>query len=262
MDQRLQAIIDRIQPPDVEAEEEARRRQDALTKPRGSMGRLEAVSIQIAGIRRQAMPQVAHKVIITMAGDHGVVAEGVSAYPQEVTQQMVLNFLRGGAAINVLAHHVGARVVVVDMGIAADMPAYPGLVIMKVAPGTGNIAHGPAMSQEQAVLALLAGIQVVGQEVAVGLDIVGIGEMGIGNTTPSAAIASAMTGLPVTDFCGRGTGVDDRGLACKVDAVQRALAVNRPDPRDALDVLAKVGAMRSAASLGSSWALRRTGGRW
>ena len=196
MDHRLQTIIDRIQPPDAEAQEKARQRQDTLTKPRGSMGRLEAVSIQIAGIMRQATPAIAHKVIITMAGDHGVVAEGVSAYPQEVTQQMVLNFLRGGAAINVLARHVGARVVIVDMGIAAEMPAHPGLVMMKVAPGTGNIARGPAMSREQAVLALLAGVQVVGQEVAVGLDIVGTGDMGIGNTTPSAAIAAAMTGLP------------------------------------------------------------------
>ena len=238
---QLEDIIAKITSPDESAMAEARARQDVLTKPQGSLGRLETLSIQLAGIFGQPLPHIQHKVIVTMAGDHGVVAEGVSAYPQEVTPQMVLNFLGGGAAINVLARHVGARVVVVDMGVAAEMEPHPDLVVKKIAPGSGNIAVGPAMSREQAAAALVAGAEVVEAEWERGLDIVGVGDMGIGNTTPSAAIAAAMTGHFPAEIVGRGTGVDDAGLARKVAAVERALQVNRPDPADALDVLAKVG---------------------
>ncbi|NOX63855.1 MAG: nicotinate-nucleotide--dimethylbenzimidazole phosphoribosyltransferase, partial [Chloroflexi bacterium] len=174
-------------------------------------------------------------------GDHGVTAEGVSAFPPEVTPQMVFNFLRGGAAINVLARRAGARVVVVDMGVAARLEPHPHLVDKKVAAGTGNIARGPAMTREQAVQALLNGAAVVEAELEKGLDILGTGDMGIGNTTPSAAIAAAITGRMPAEIVGRGTGVDDAGLARKIAAVQRALAVNRPDPHDGVDVLAKVG---------------------
>ena len=237
----LENLIARIGPLDEAALAAARARQDTLTKPRGSLGRLEALAVQLAGITGNPQPDFQHKVIVTMAGDHGVVAEGVSAYPQAVTPQMVVNFLRGGAAINVMARHVGARVVVVDMGVAAALEAHPSLVDKKIAPGTGNIARGPAMSREQAARALLAGAEVVEAEISRGLDILGTGDMGIGNTTPSAAIASALTGRPPAEIAGRGTGVDDAGLARKVAAVQRALAVNRPDPADALGVLARVG---------------------
>jgi len=237
----LENLIARIGPLDEAALAAARARQDTLTKPRGSLGRLEALAVQLAGITGNPQPDFQHKVIVTMAGDHGVVAEGVSAYPQAVTPQMVVNFLRGGAAINVMARHVGARVVVVDMGVAAALEAHPSLVDKKIAPGTGNIARGPAMSREQAARALLAGAEVVESEMSRGLDILGTGDMGIGNTTPSAAIASALTGRPPAEIAGRGTGVDDAGLARKVAAVQRALAVNRPDPADALGVLARVG---------------------
>jgi len=237
----LQEIISSIGPLDASAQAAARARQAALTKPRGSLGRLEALSIQIAGITGQALPEIGHKVIVTMAGDHGVAAEGVSAYPQEVTAQMVRNFLQGGAAINVLARQVGARVVVVDMGVAADFAPHPDLVDRKVAAGTRSITRGPAMSREQAVQALLAGVAIVERELSGGLDIVGTGDMGIGNTTPSAAIAVALMRLPAADLVGRGTGVDDAGLARKIEAVEAAMAVNRPDADDALDVLAKVG---------------------
>jgi nicotinate-nucleotide--dimethylbenzimidazole phosphoribosyltransferase len=237
----IDKLISQIPPLDEAAMSAARARQDTLTKPRGSMGRLETLSIQLAGITGNPRPQLQHKVILTMAGDHGVVAEGVSAYPQEVTPQMVANFLHGGAAINVLARHVGARVVVVDLGVAAELESHAGLVDKKVARGTANIARGPAMSREQAVQALLAGAEVVAAEIARGLDILGTGDMGIGNTTPSAAIAAAMTGRSPAEIVGRGTGVDDAGLARKVAAVQRALTANRPDPADAVDVLAKVG---------------------
>jgi nicotinate-nucleotide--dimethylbenzimidazole phosphoribosyltransferase len=189
----------------------------------------------------QAQPRITHKVIAVMAGDHGVVAEGVSAYPQEVTPQMVENFLQGGAAINVLARHIGARVVVVDLGVAVPLADHPHLIQKKIAPGTGNITRGPAMSRAQAELAVLAGAEVIEGELARGLDILVTGDMGIGNTTPSAAIAAVLIGCPVVEIVGRGTGVDDSGLERKTSAVARALEINCPDPSDGLDVLAKVG---------------------
>lgn len=237
----LDKIIARIQEPDQQAAEAARARQDTLTKPQGSLGRLEELSIQLAGIYRKPIPAIKDKVIVTMAGDHGVVAEGVSAFPQEVTPQMVYNFLNGGAAINVLARHVGARIVVVDMGVASDFAPNPALVVKKVAKGTANMAKGPAMTRTQAEQAILAGVEVVEAEIQKGLDIVGTGDMGIGNTTPSAAIAAALTGESPAKIAGRGTGVDDEGLKRKVSAIERALAVNQPNPKDGLDVLAKVG---------------------
>ncbi|MFZ5908484.1 MAG: nicotinate-nucleotide--dimethylbenzimidazole phosphoribosyltransferase [Chloroflexota bacterium] len=237
----LEQTLARIQELDQNALAAARARQDTLTKPPGSLGRLEELSVQLAGISGNPIPSIKDKVIITMAGDHGVVAEGVSAYPQEVTPQMVLNFLRGGAAINVLARHAGARIVIVDMGVAADLEPHPSLLVRKVAPGTANMAQGPAMTRQQAEKAVAAGIEIVSAEIQNGLDIVGTGDMGIGNTTPSAAIAAALTGESPAKIAGRGTGVDNEGLKRKIDAIQRALAVNQPDPNDGLDVLAKVG---------------------
>lgn len=237
----LTALIARIEPLDAVSMRNARTRQDMLTKPLGSLGCLESLSIQIAGITRQSQPQLRQKVVVVMAGDHGVVREGVSAYPQEVTPQMVLNFLSGGAAINVLSRHVGARVVIVDMGVACDIPAHPDLLVKKVAYGTQNITSGPAMSRQQAEQAILTGAAVVESEIAHGLDILATGDMGIGNTTPSAAIAAAVTGKPASEIVGRGTGVDDDGLRRKIFAVERALQRNQPDPQDGLDLLAKVG---------------------
>jgi len=219
----------------------ARARQDTLTKPQGSLGRLEELSIQLAGIYGQPIPSIQEKAIIVMAGDHGVVAEGVSAFPQEVTPQMVLNFLNGGAAINVLARQAGARITIVDMGVAVEMPLHPGLLVRKVAPGTRNMAIGPAMTRAQAEQVIQAGIEVVEAEIARGLDVVATGDMGIGNTTPSAAIAAAFTGQPPAQIAGRGTGLDSAGLERKIAVIERALAVNQPNPQDGLDVLAKVG---------------------
>ena len=238
---RLQQVIDQIVPLDTQAMAQARARQDSLTKPQGSLGRLEELSIKLAGIQGKAMPSVERKGIIVMAGDHGVAAEGVSLYPQEVTGQMVLNFLNGGAGINVLARLAGARVVVVDMGVKADLPPDPRLISRRIAPGTANIARGPAMTREQAVAAVEAGIEMVEAEVARGLDLVAGGDMGIANTTPSSAITAVLAGVPVARAVGRGTGVRGKQLAHKVAVVQRALEVNRPDPSDALNVLAKVG---------------------
>ncbi|MCX7680432.1 MAG: nicotinate-nucleotide--dimethylbenzimidazole phosphoribosyltransferase [Anaerolineae bacterium] len=237
----LQETVARIGPLSVSAMEAARARQDQLTKPQGSLGRLEDLSIRVAGITGNPRPVIRHKAVIVVAGDHGVAAEGVSAYPQEVTAQMVYNFLRGGAAINVLARHVGARVVVVDAGVAADLEPHPALKIRKVGYGTGNIARGPAMTREQAVQALETGIALVEEELPQGLDIIAPGDMGIANTTPAAAIAAAVTGLSPAEVTGRGTGVDDAGLARKIAVVEQALRVNQPDPKDGVDLLAKVG---------------------
>jgi len=246
----LEQTIARIQDLDQKALAAATARQNTLTKPPGSLGRLEELSIQLAGVSGKPIPSIKDKVIITMAGDHGIVAEGVSAYPQEVTPQMVLNFLYGGAAINALAGHVGARIVVVDMGVAADMEPHPSLVIKKIAHGTANMAQGPAMTRQQAESALVAGIEIITAEIEKGLDIVGTGDMGIGNTTPSAAIAAVLTGEAPAKIAGRGTGVDDDGLKRKIDAIERSIAVNQPNPKDDLDVLAKVGGFEIAGLAG------------
>ena len=237
----IQDVIDRITPLDCEAMQATRSRQDLLTKPQGSLGRLEELSIHVAGITGNPMPRLQHKVVLVMAGDHGVVDEGVSAYPQSVTLQMVANFLQGGAAINVLARHVGARVVVVDMGVAADVPPHQDLIVKKIAYGAGNIARGPAMTRTQAIQVLEAGADVVTVQIERGLDVLATGDMGIGNTTPSTAIAAVLSGRPVAEIAGRGTGLDQAGLQRKISAVQRSLEVNRPDSKDGIDVLAKVG---------------------
>ncbi len=239
----LEDTVARVGPLDGGAMERARARQDTLTKPPGSLGRLEELSIRVAGITGSDMPSLPSKAVITMAGDHGVAAEGVSAYPSEVTPQMVLNFLAGGAAINVLARRAGARVVVVDMGVASDLPESPGLMVRKVAHGTRNMALGPAMTPDEARQCVEAGIGVLLEERAKGLDVVGTGDMGIGNTTASSAIVAAITGANVADVTGRGTGIDDAGLSRKVAVLRRVLEVNQPDPADPLDVLTKVGGL-------------------
>lgn len=235
---------------DRSAMDTARLRQDALTKPEGSLGRLEALHVQLAGITGNPLPTVERKAVIVMAGDHGVADEGVSAYPAAVTPQMVLNFVRGGAAINVLAEQAGARVVVVDMGVAADLPSDPAIVSRPVGRGTANMAQGPAMTRDQAAEAVASGIAIVTAEIARGLDLVATGDMGIGNTSASSAIVAAITGKPVAAITGRGTGVDDAGLRRKVAMIERALEVNRPDPNDALDVLAKVGGFEIGGLVG------------
>jgi len=239
-----------IPPLNRDSEAAARARQDTLTKPPGSLGRLESLAAQLAAITGQPIPTVARKAVIVMAGDHGVAASGVSAYPSAVTPQMVLNFVRGGAAVNVLARHAGARVVVVDVGVAADFDAHPGLLKRKIALGTQNLILGPAMTRAQAEAALQVGLDTVATEIDQGLDLVATGDMGIGNTTPSAAIVAAITGAPVAQVTGRGTGVDDAGLARKVAAIEQALSVNQPDPADALDVLTKVGGLEIAGLAG------------
>jgi nicotinate-nucleotide--dimethylbenzimidazole phosphoribosyltransferase len=239
-----------IPPVFAEVQEAARARQAMLTKPAGSLGQLEDLSIRLAAMTGQLRPSLANKAVIVMAGDHGVAAEGISAYPSEVTPQMVLNFVQGGAAINVLARQANARVVVVDIGVARDLAPQPGLLIRKIARGTHNMAVQPAMTRAQAEDAIAVGIQVLEQEIAQGLDLVATGDMGIGNTTPSSAIVAAMTGRPVAEVTGRGTGVDDAGLARKIKTIERALEFHHPDPTDALDILSKVGGFEIAGLAG------------
>jgi nicotinate-nucleotide--dimethylbenzimidazole phosphoribosyltransferase len=239
----LDQTIRRISPQDETWRARARGRLDQLIMPHWALGRLMDLAVDLAGITRSIEPPVARKTIVTMAGDHGVAAEGVSKYPQEVTGQMVHGFAGGLAGINVLARLTGAKVVVVDMGVAADLSplAAAGKIVSKrIAPGTANIAAGPAMSREQAVRAVEAGIEVI-QEMADSCDVFGTGDMGIANTTPSTAVLASLTGTPIPEVTGRGTGIDDGQFTRKIAVVQAALQVNRPDPRDGLDVLAKVG---------------------
>ena len=230
-----------IGPLDGDAVAAAEARQGVLTKPPGSLGRLESLSIQLAGIFGQPIPRVTGKAVIVVAGDHGVASEGVSAYPSEVTPQMVFNFLAGGAAINALARHAGADITVIDAGVAVDLEPQPGLMIAKVGYGAGNIAAGPAMSRADAIRCLEIGIAAANEQADAGANLIAGGDMGIGNTTPSAAITAATTGADVADVTGRGTGVDDDGLAAKIAAIRRALEANQPDGDDGLDVLTKVG---------------------
>ena len=238
-----------VPPLDQGAMEQARQRQQQLTKPAGSMGRLEAVAIQMAGITHDTLPVIQHKAVIVMAADHGVTVEGVSAYPSAVTPQMVLNFLNGGAAINVLARQAGAEVVVVDIGVAEELQ-HPNLLSRKVAAGTANMAQGPAMTQEQAEQAITVGREVATTLIEQGVDLIVTGEMGIGNTTASSAITASLTGMTVDLVTGRGTGIDDAQLAHKVATIERAIALNKPDATKPLDVLAKVGGLEIAGLVG------------
>ena len=247
---QLEETIKRIQPLDEAAMRSARLRQDRLTKPRGSLGRLEELSIQLAGMKADLFPSVERKAVIVMAADHGVALEGVSAYPAEVTPQMVLNFLSGGAAINVLARQAEARVTIVDIGVATEFEAMPGLIRRKIRCGTWNLAQGPAMTPAEAERGLQVGVDVFEAEAAQGLDLVATGDMGIGNTTPSSAIVAVLTGLPVAQVVGRGTGIDDQGLERKVRVIEQALVVNRPDKNDPIDVLHKVGGFEIAGLAG------------
>lgn len=238
---KILRVMEAIKPLDEQAMAEARTRQDHLTKPQGSLGQLESLSIQIAGIKREPRPRIDHKVIFTLAGDHGITQEGVSAYPSEVTPQMVYNFLRGGAGINVLARHVGARVVVADLGVAANFGSNPALKNKKISMGTKNMAKGPAMNRREAIRSIEAGIELVEEELAKGIDILGTGDMGIGNTTSSSAITAVIAGVDASSVTGRGAGLNDEELKRKVKTIEKTIEVNRPDSKDALDVLSKVG---------------------
>jgi nicotinate-nucleotide--dimethylbenzimidazole phosphoribosyltransferase len=228
----------------------AQDRLDQLTKPQGSLGALEDLAVKLAGITGDPRPALPRKAVFVFAADHGVAQQGVSAYPQAVTAQMVLNFLAGGAAINVLARRAGARVVVADLGVAADLPDHQRLIQKKIAHGTRSLAHGTAMERDDAVRAIEAGMDIAEAEVARGLDLVATGDMGIGNTTASAALAAVFTGKSAIELTGRGTGVDDEGWRRKVQVVERALEANQPSAADPIGALALVGGFEIAGLVG------------
>ncbi len=239
----IEETIKRIYPQDSEARAQAKERLDQLTMPHWALGDLMDLAIDLAGMTGSIQPKVSGKAVITMAGDHGVVAEGVSKFPAEVTQQMVYNFVNGGAGINALAEQAGADVYIIDMGVNGDLQqlAASGKIIdKKIGLGTNNISVGPAMSIAQARKSIEAGIEIA-EELSDRIDLFATGDMGIGNTTPSTAIAAAVTGVPVDKLTGRGTGLDDDQLQHKIKVVNKILEINRPDPKNGLDLLSKVG---------------------
>lgn len=237
----LEETLKNIKPVNPEWYERAQRRLDNLTKPLGSLGRLEEFARRLVAITEKEMPSINKKAIFTFACDHGVTEEGVSAYPKEVTAQMVFNFLRGGAGINVLARHAGADVVVIDIGVDHDFGDVEGLIHQKVISGTRNFTKGPAMNRDEAFKTIDVGIRLAEAYAKKGYRFFGTGEMGIGNTTPSSAIAAVLTGRPVEEVTGRGTGVSDEALKRKIQVIKKAIEVNRPDLSDPIDVLSKLG---------------------
>lgn len=239
----LETTKKKIYPQDSEARQLAKDRLDNLALPHWALGDVMDLALDIAGITRDSRPTIGKKAIVTMAGDHGVVAEGVSKFPQEVTPQMVYNFVRGGAGINALARQAGADVFVADLGVAADLSdlAARGKILdKKIGMGTNNIARGPAMSNGLAVRSVEAGIEIA-NDLSKEYDLFGTGDMGIGNTTPSTAIAAICTGADVEKLTGRGTGLDDEQLAHKTKIIRQIIEVNSPDPNNGIDILAKIG---------------------
>ena len=248
----LERMLGSIRPLDLDRsfEAAAQRRLDALTKPQGSLGKLEELALRVAVIQGKVPPRLGRKRLFVFAADHGITAEGVSAYPKEVTAQMTYNFLRGGAAINVLARHYGVEVEVIDVGVDYEFANPAGLRNCKIRRGTNNFARGAAISRPEAVQAIETGIRLVEEVASENLFLLGAGEMGIGNTSSAAAILCALTGAAPRDVVGRGTGIDDPTWNRKVAAIERGLEVNRPDPKDPLDVLTKVGGLEIGAMTG------------
>jgi nicotinate-nucleotide--dimethylbenzimidazole phosphoribosyltransferase len=246
----LEKIIERIRPLDRSFEVEAQKRLDSLTKPQGSLGKLEELASRVAVIQRKIPPRLGRKLLFIFAADHGITEEGISAYPKEVTAQMTYNFLRGGAAINVLARHYGVEVEVIDVGVDHEFSNPAGLRNCKIRHGTRNFSRGPAMTRFEAMQSIETGFRLVEEVALENLFLLGAGEMGIGNTSSAAAILCALTGASPRDVAGRGTGIDDSTLRRKVAAIDRGLEVNRPDPKDPLDVLTKVGGLEIGAMMG------------
>jgi nicotinate-nucleotide--dimethylbenzimidazole phosphoribosyltransferase len=246
----LSHVLEQIEPLDPAWVRRAEARQASLTKPPGSLGRLEDLANRVVAIQQSLTPTVARGRIVVFAADHGVTAEGVAPYPSTVTGQMVSNFLTGGAGVNALARVADAEVHVVDIGVASDLGHVVGLHQRRIAPGTRNMAHEPAMTVEQVDAAIAVGLETGHAAVAAGVDMIGLGEMGIGNTTAAAATTAALTGLPVASVTGRGTGADDAMLAHKIRVIEQALQLHRPDPADPRDMLAKVGGFELAGLAG------------
>jgi nicotinate-nucleotide--dimethylbenzimidazole phosphoribosyltransferase len=250
LSQFIQEAIANIRPVSRDFQARAHVALNQLTKPVGSLGRLEELAAQYVAITQEFPPEMPKSVVLTLAADHGVAREGVSAYPSSVTAQMVMNFLNGGAAVNVLAKQVGAQVRVVDMGVDSDLAHLSGLLNHKIGLGTNNCVEGPAMSHDQALQSIEVGIRLARDAYADGLRVLGIGEMGIGNTTSSSAIVAVMTGQSVAKVTGKGTGVDAERFAKKVQIIELGLKRNQPDAKDPVDVLAKVGGFEIGGLVG------------
>jgi nicotinate-nucleotide--dimethylbenzimidazole phosphoribosyltransferase len=252
LEDRLLELAAEIPPPDEAAAEEARRRHLGLIKPPGSLGRLEDLGARLSGMAGGCPPPVPESpAVVVCAGDHGVRDRGVSPWPREVTAAMVSNFCTGGAAVNAIAKTVGARVSVLDVGVAGELERHPLLRAAKVRRGTGDLSRGPAMSREEAARAVMAGAGVAEELVeSGGVDLLVTGDMGIGNTTPAACLISAFTRSPPKETTGRGTGIDDGTLKLKVNVVKEALELHAPDPEDPLGVLAQIGGLEHAAIVG------------
>lgn len=249
--EQLERVVKGIVEVSAEAIDEATKRQASLTKPQGSLGLLEQIGIQLAGIYRACPPPVPSKPIVgVFAGDHGVWAQGVSPWPQEVTVSMLANMASGGAAINVLSSQLGAKVTITDVGVKLDHPAWDNVRARNVARGTRDLFVEPAMTREQALEALQVGVVTADEAIAAGADVLLTGEMGIGNTTPSAALISVFTGASVAEVTGRGTGIDDQALAHKIDVIEQALDKHQPSAQDPVDALAAVGGLEIAAIAG------------
>jgi len=237
----IQKTLNQILPVNADDLKKAQKHLDSLTKPPGSLGRLEELARRYAAIKGIDAPSISKKSVFIFAADHGIAREGVSAYPPEVTAQMVQNFLQGGAAINVLAKHAGAEIGVVDIGVNFDFKNCPGLTHKKIAPGTKNMSQGPSMTRQQAEEALQTGIDLAQNSADKGTDVIASGDMGIGNTTPAAAIMSVYSGQSPRQVAGKGTGIDRATLEKKIRLIEQAIKINHPDKKDPIDVLAKVG---------------------
>ncbi|MDY6827405.1 MAG: nicotinate-nucleotide--dimethylbenzimidazole phosphoribosyltransferase [Bacillota bacterium] len=247
--EELSRMMEKIGPLDGEAMDKARDRMDNLTKPQGSLGRMENLAIRLAGIHGDFFPAATRKRVVVMAADHGVTEEGISVYPAEVTAQMVANFKDGGAAINVLGRLGDVEVEVVDVGVKADLDL-PGVKNMRIKKGSDNFRRGPAMSRTEALQAVKIGLDCAAEAMEDGIGVLATGEMGIGNTTASSAVMAALTGYEISLVVGRGTGLDDAKLRHKQKIVEQSLAMHKPDPADPVGVLSKVGGLEIAALTG------------
>ncbi len=246
----LQTTLSTISDLDYKSAAEAQKRLDILIKPQGSLGKMEEIVTQLAGIQCTARPELGKKVVIIMAADHGVAEEGISAFPPEASTLMMRNFLLQGAAVNILAKYTGAKLLLVDVGLSGEVIVHPDLYLRRIRPGTGNICREPAMTKLEAIAAIETGIDLVNQEVDAGITMVATGELGIGNTTTSTAILACLTGQTISSITGRGTGLDDRKLNKKRQVIKQALAVNQPNMDDPLDILTKLGGLEIAALMG------------
>ncbi len=246
----LNEIIIGIKKTDIVSAEGMQKRLDSKIKPLRSLGVLEDIAIQLAGVQQTEYPEIKGKAVLLMAGDHGVVKEGVSAAPQDVTAQLFYTYLTGGGGINILTDYAGANLICSDIGIAGPINP-PELMANRVKSGTDNMAQGPAMKREEALRAMLTGAKIAQEAIASGINILATGEVGIGNTTPSAALISVFTGCSVEDATGSGTGLKNDALKHKFEVIKKAIKINDPDPNDPLGTLAKIGGLEIAAMVGA-----------